>query len=105
MRVRVFERGEKREREREGWEVVPQPFTNRKGWIFALFRVWILSPEVEKQALPPALNPLDPFGSIEHHPIFKNFPPVKAEFNEGFLLDFLGVRTKYSFDCGENNGG
>lgn len=32
-------------------------------------------------------------------------PQWEGIFETGYLTDFLGVRTKYYYDCGSNNGG
>ena len=48
-----------------------------------------------------AFNPWDPSARecAPNHPIFLAFPPVPSLPLQGFVTDFLGVRTRLNLDC------
>ena len=46
-----------------------------------------------------AFNPMTPETAYSHHPIFSYFPIWKGPFEEGVLVDWLGVRTKVRPAC------
>jgi hypothetical protein len=50
-------------------------------------------------ALPPLLNPLAPLSPLRHAAIFELFPPWEGLLEKDVLIDFLGVRTPFEYDC------
>ncbi len=49
--------------------------------------------------LPPLLNPLAPLTPMRHAAIFELFPRWEGPLEHGMLVDFLGVRTPFEYDC------
>ncbi len=50
-------------------------------------------------ALPPVFNPLAPLIPLRHAAIFELFPLWEGSLEIDMLVDFLGVRTPFEYDC------
>jgi hypothetical protein len=44
-------------------------------------------------------NPLDPASPRRHHPIFNSFKRWKGAYDPNYIIDWLGIETKYEWDC------
>ena len=68
---------------------------------------------IVEQALPTATaasvldrgyNPLTPYALYRHHPVFDGFHISRAPFEAAFLVDFVGTKTLYEYDCDDWGG-
>ena len=46
-------------------------------------------------------NPLTPLALYRHHPVFDGFHVSQALFDADYLLDFVGTKTLYKYDCAD----
>jgi len=46
-------------------------------------------------------NPLTPFALYRHHPVFDGFHFSQAPFDADYLVDFVGTKTRYKYDCAD----
>ena len=60
--------------------------------------------DVMTQFLPALENPYQPSHRYMHHEVFHLFGRWEGEAEEGYLIDWLGVRTRYAWDCIKNGG-
>ena len=60
---------------------------------------YCIFPPPSPTSLPPLLNPLLPLSAQRHADIFALFPSWEGPLEEGMLIDFLGIRTPYEYDC------
>jgi FkbM family methyltransferase len=54
--------------------------------------------------LPALQNPYQPSQRYMHHEVLHLFGRWEGEAEEGYLIDWLGVRTRYAWDCIKNGG-
>jgi hypothetical protein len=46
-----------------------------------------------------ANNPMQKSKRFNHHPIFYHFPAWCGDFQAEWVVDFLGIKTSYHYDC------
>lgn len=56
------------------------------------------------KVLPTLENPYQPSRRYMHHEVLHLFGRWEGEAEEGYLIDWLGVRTRYAWDCIKNGG-
>ena len=49
-------------------------------------------------------NPLTPYALYRHHPVFDGFHISRAPFEADYLVDFVGTKTLYEYDCDDWGG-
>jgi len=54
--------------------------------------------------LPPLENPYEPSQRYMHHEVMYMFGRWEGEVEPGYLTDWLGVRTRYAWDCIKHGG-
>jgi len=63
-----------------------------------------IPPHAVTPSLPALFNPYQPSHRYMHHEVFFLFDRWEGVLEEGYLTDWLGVRTRYAWDCIRNGG-